>query len=53
MNKPDLYIKADAIAEQIGKETLLDNLMMSMSQDDLEDCLRYIDTAFETDVFDD
>ncbi len=51
MNKADLYIKADAIADQIGKETLLDNLMMGMSQDDLENGLRYIDRAFETNVF--
>ena len=53
MDKPKLYEKADELKQVIGEETLLENLMMSMSQDELESCLRYIDTAFEADVFDD
>ncbi len=46
MNKADLYLKADEIAERITTDTLLMNLMMAMSQDVLEVCLRHIDTAF-------
>ena len=53
MDKAELYIKADEIAERITTDTLLMNIMMAMSQDELEGTLRYIDTAFETNVFDD
>ena len=53
MDKAELYIKADEIAEYITTDTLLMNIMMAMSQDELEGTLRYIDTAFETNVFDD
>lgn len=53
MDKAELYLKADEIAERITTDTLLMNLMMAMSQDNLEECLRYIDNAFETNVFDD
>lgn len=53
MDKPELYLKADEIAERITTDTLLMNLMMSMSQDELENNLRYIDNAFETNVFND
>lgn len=51
MDKSELYEKADELKQVIGEETLLQNLMMSMSQDELESCLRYIDIAFEADVF--
>ena len=53
MDKAELYLKADDIAERIGSDTLLMNLMMAMSQDELEGTLKYIDNAFETNVFKD
>lgn len=53
MDKPELYLKADEIAESITTDTLLMNIMMAMSQDELEGILKYIDTSFETNVFDD
>lgn len=46
-------MKADKIAKHITTNTLLINLMMGMSQDELEDTLRYIDNIFETNVFND
>lgn len=51
MDKLELYEKADELKQVIGEETLLQNLMMAMSQNELEKCLKYIDTAFEADVF--
>ena len=42
MDKAELYLKADDIAERITTDTLLMNLMMAMSQDDLKECLIYI-----------
>ena len=53
MDKAELYLKADEIAEHITTDTLLMNIMMAMSQDELEGILKYIDTSFETNVFDD
>lgn len=53
MDKSELYLKADEIAKRITTDTLLMNLMMAMSQDELESNLRYIDNAFETNVFND
>lgn len=53
MDKPELYLKADEIAELITTDTLLMNIMMAMSQYELEGILKYIDTSFETNVFDD
>lgn len=52
MDKSELYLKADEIAERITTDTLLMNIMMAMSQDELEGILKYIDTAFETNIFD-
>ena len=53
MDKAELYLKADEIAEHITTDTLLMNIMMAMSQDELEGILKYIDTSFETNIFDD
>ena len=41
MDKAELYLKADDIAERITTDTLLMNIMMGMSQDELEGILKY------------
>lgn len=53
MDKSELYDKALQIENQLGTARLLDNILQSMTSDELEDTLRYIDRCWDTNVFND
>ena len=57
MDKNELMIKADKVAEQIGSSELLEALLRAMSTDELESNLSYIcrvyEIAFDEDDYDD
>ncbi|KRL08053.1 hypothetical protein [Liquorilactobacillus hordei] len=51
MEKSVLYEKAEAMAELMGKEELLNSLMMAMDNRELQENLEFIDRCHDTNVF--
>ncbi len=51
MDKQDSYEIANSMTEKLGCDGVLDELMQALSQDVLEDCLRYIDKNNELGLF--
>lgn len=51
MDKSRLYEIVENMKECLGTEQLLDALTYSLSSDELEDHLRYIDRNYETNCF--
>ena len=51
MNKETLYEIADNMADQIGAQALLDELLLAMDYDELKDNLEYIDRMHDLNNF--
>ena len=51
MDKSVLYDKLDEMKSLMGADQLLGAIARALSQDELEDTLRYINRCYETDVF--
>ena len=51
MDKSNLYRIAEKMRNCLGNDILLDALVRSLSSDELEDHLRYIDRMYETNCF--
>lgn len=49
-DKTDLYEVANKMAEMIGTQELLDNLMMSLDVRELASSLEYINRMFDLDM---
>lgn len=53
LNRSELLETLDQLAEQIGTDDLLENLALSLSSDELQGCLEYIDRMHDTNIFND
>ena len=51
MQKDELYTIVEKMTEQLGSETLLENLVMAMSYDELKANLEYIDRMHDLENF--
>lgn len=51
LNKSELYDIADEIKDRIGIECFLDSILKAMSEQELQDMLKYIDRMEDLDIF--
>ena len=51
LDKNELMEKMDEMVEMLGAETVLEDLALAMSSDELQENLEYIDRMRETDLF--
>lgn len=51
LDKNELLEKMDKMIELMGAETVLEDLALAMSSDELQENLEYIDRMRETDLF--
>ena len=51
LDKNELMKKLDGMVEVLGTETVLEDLALAMSSDELQENLEYIDRMRETDLF--
>lgn len=52
LDKNELMKKLDEMVEVLGTETVLEDLALAMSSDELQENLEYIDRMNETNLFD-
>lgn len=52
LDKNELMEKLDEMVEMLGTETVLEDLVLAMSSNELQENLEYIDRMRETDLFD-
>ena len=51
LDKNELMKKLDEMVEVLGTKTVLEDLALAMSSDELQENLEYIDRMRETDLF--
>lgn len=51
MDKTDLMLISDEIEYMIGTEELLEAIIRSLSSEELEDVLKFIDRCYDLDIF--
>lgn len=51
LDKNELLEKLDEMVEVLGAETVLEDLALAMSSDELQENLEYIDRMRETELF--
>lgn len=52
LDKNELMEKMDEMVEMLGAETVLEDLALAMSSNELQENLEYIDRMRETELFD-